>query len=185
DSLQKELSYVVAALSALSLCISSGVVTLTAYMQSHVLLGLHKSLDCWCCDIANNPDFEAGVQNWNAMQALLKCVGRELANSFLLLNAMAVVGLACFLTSCATIVLSDESSRLALLAEGLPSLPLLFIFLLSMRVFAHAAALTEKCRSIPAFVNQIPTPNCCDPSRQYLVTYIADSAAGFSVLNMK
>ena len=25
----------------------------------------------------------------------------------------------------------------------------------------------------------------CDPSRQYLVTYIADSAAGFSVLNMK
>ncbi|CAE7562316.1 unnamed protein product [Symbiodinium sp. CCMP2456] len=68
DSLQKELSYVVAALSALSLCISSGVVTLTAYMQSHVLLGLHKSLDCWCCDIANDPDFEAGVQNWNAMQ---------------------------------------------------------------------------------------------------------------------
>ncbi|CAE7567996.1 unnamed protein product [Symbiodinium natans] len=82
-------------------------------------------------------------------------------------------------------VLGEESRRLALLTQGLPSLPLLFLFLLSMRVFAHAAALTEKCRSIPAFVNQIPTQGCCDPSRQYLVHFIADSAAGFTVLNMK
>ncbi|CAE7568003.1 unnamed protein product [Symbiodinium natans] len=103
DSLTQALSYAVAALSALSLCVSGGVVTLTGYMQSHVMIGLHKSLDCWCCDIANNQDFEAGVQNWNGMQALLKCVARELANSFLLLHTLAVVGFACFLTGCATI----------------------------------------------------------------------------------
>ena len=44
-----------------------------------------------------------------------------------------------------------------LVLEGVHALPLLVFFALNMRVCAHGAALTEKCRVIPAFVNQIPT----------------------------
>lgn len=57
--------------------------------------------------------------------------------------------------------------------ECLSSLPLPFLFLLGMRVCAHGADLTEKCRAMPAFVNQIPTNVLIDVERQYLVRFIA------------
>ena len=41
--------------------------------------------------------------------------------------------------------------------EVLSGVPLLFMSCLSLKVSAHGAALTEKCRAIPPFVNQIPT----------------------------
>lgn len=61
---------------------------------------------------------------------------------------------------------------------------------MACEVCAHGAALTEKCRNIPAFVNQIPTKawgllfalqsgqDPLDEERQYLVRYVADSSAG-------
>ena len=38
----------------------------------------------------------------------------------------------------------------------------------------------EKCRQVPAFVNQLHG-NGADTDRQYLVRYISDSAAGFII----
>ncbi len=35
--------------SIISFSISSAIVMLSAYLQSHLLIGLDKSLDCWCC----------------------------------------------------------------------------------------------------------------------------------------
>jgi len=72
-----------------------------------------------------------------------------------------------------------------ILLEFCSSLPLLFLFGMSMRLFAKGAALTEKCRAVPAFVNQIPTTHWIDVHRQYLVTFITDSSAGFFVREVK
>ena len=58
------------------------------------------------------------------------------------------------------------------LVEGLAAVPLVFLFALSMRLFSHGAGLTEKCRTIPAFVNQIPREEGIDLERQYLVDFI-------------
>lgn len=42
-------------------------------------------------------NFPVGVESWNAMQALLKCVGRELAGSFVALQGLASIGFMYFL----------------------------------------------------------------------------------------
>ena len=81
-------------LSVLVFALTSGLLMSAAYTQSHLLLGLDKSLDCWCSHIMVMPDFEEGVRSWNVLQALLKCVGRELAGSFLVLQ---IFGSLCFI----------------------------------------------------------------------------------------
>ena len=47
-------------------------------------------------------------------------------------------------------------------------LPLVYLFFLSASLFAKGAWLSEKCRQIPAFVNQLDG-NGADSDRQYLV----------------
>eukprot|EP00435_Cladocopium_sp_Y103_P044108 s1414_g12.t1 len=177
--------------SIVSFAISSAVVLLSAYLQSHLLIGLDKSLDCWCCQIVDHLNFPRGVETWNAMQALLKCVGRELAISFVAMQLMASIGFMYFLVSGVAMAFRTD------IEECLSSLPLPFLLLVSMRVTAHGADLTEKCRAMPAFVNQkpgyfhlgivprIPTHILIDLDRQYLVHFIADSSAGFTVRDVK
>ena len=78
----------------------------------------------------------------------------------------------------------DDFETVPLLVEIFSSVPLLFLCTLSLRVSAHGAALTEKCRAIPSFVNQIPA-NDIDHNRQYLVRFIQDSSAGFCIRDVK
>ena len=58
--------------------VSSAVVMNGAYFQFNLLLGLGKTLDCWCSDLIESQDFTSGIESWNSIQALLKCVGREI-----------------------------------------------------------------------------------------------------------
>lgn len=81
-------------------------------------------------------------------------------------------------------LLGDDFETVPLLVEIFSSVPLLFLCTLSLRVSAHGAALTEKCRAIPSFVNQIPA-NDIDHNRQYLVRFIQDSSAGFCIRDVK
>ncbi|CAE7588166.1 unnamed protein product, partial [Symbiodinium sp. CCMP2456] len=172
------------ALSGLSLiifAISSGLVILGASVLSHILMGLDKSLDCWCCILLEEADFVVGVQSWNCLQALLKCIGRELGNAFVMAQALGAVGFVYFLASGVTNAFQKGFRIDMLIFEMVAALPLLFLFAVNMRVCAHGAALTEKCRQIPAFVNQIPSPEPIDTERSYLVHFITDSSAGFFV----
>jgi len=164
---------------------ASFLVTLAAYVQSHILLGLDRSLDCWCCSILNDSDFGLGVDSWNCLQALLKSIGRGIASSFLALQLFGAIGLIYILASAVTSSFQLGLTAEVLLVEGVHALPLLVFFALNMRVCAHGAALTEKCRVIPAFVNQIPTEDPLDEERQYLVRYVSDSSAGFFVKDLK
>ena len=65
-------------LSLLIYDLASGMMMAAAFTQTHLLLGLDKMLDCWCSHIMATPEFKKGVRSWNFLQALLKCVGREL-----------------------------------------------------------------------------------------------------------
>ena len=184
--IQRSWVYAIGAVSVVSYGISSAFVLLTAFIQTDLLLGLDKSLDCWCCQIVNhNMDFNLGVDSWNAVQALLKSVARELASSFLALQILSGLGFVYFLAVGVTFVFRSEHRPLPLLVEGLSSLPLVWLFLLSLHVSSHGAELTEKCQGIPAFVNQIWTRNSMDTNRQYLVRFISDSSAGFIVRDTK
>lgn len=171
-------------LSLLTYCASSALVTAAAYAQSHLLLGLDKSLDCWCSRILDLPDFRQGVQSWNALQALLKSIGRELAGTFLILQIFGSLCFMFFLVN-GVILVFEDLDAIPWTIEVFSGFPLLFMSCLSLKVSAHGAALTEKCRAIPSFVNQIPTEESIDQERQYLVRYITDSSAGFCVRDVK
>lgn len=170
--------------SLLVYALSSGLLTAAAYTQSYLLLGLDKSLDCWCSHLMAMPEFQEGVRSWNVLQALLKCVGRELAGSFLILQGFGYLCFIFFLVSGIVLIFSNDFEALPLMVEVLSGVPLLFLSCLSLRLSAHGAALTEKCRAIPSFVNQIPG-KLIDQERQYLVRFIEDSSAGFFVRNVK
>jgi len=176
---------VFAVLSFVSLGISSACIIWTTHLQAHVLIGLDQGLDCWCFELISSMDFHSGIESWNALQALLKSVARQLASSFLALFTLVVCGFVYFLVSGVVWVFQTDITARRLLMEGLSSLPLLFLFILGMRLFAFGADLTEKCREVPAFVNQIPSSNAADLSRQYLVRYITDSSPGFVVKDVK
>lgn len=170
--------------SLLVYALSSGLLTAAAYTQSYLLLGLDKSLDCWCSHLMAMPEFEEGVRTWNVLQALLKYVGRELAGSFLIFQGFGYLCFIFFLVSGIVLIFSNDFEALPLMMEVLSGVPLLFLSCLSLRLSAHGAALTEKCLAIPSFVNQIPS-KLIDQERQYLVRFIEDSSAGFFVRNVK
>ena len=85
----------------------SEVVKVMELSRCHMLAALDRSLDCWCFSMVSDPDFELGVHTWNRLQAgigfrwgwevkhrvscldqaLLKCVGRGLASSFIAMQA--------------------------------------------------------------------------------------------------
>ncbi|CAE6910201.1 unnamed protein product [Symbiodinium sp. CCMP2592] len=172
--------YSVAALSLISFVLSSSLVVLAAYIHSQLLIGLDLILDFWVSDVVTNADFSEGVRSWNSMQALLKSAGRELGNSFLALQVAGGLGLMIWLGDGITFLWRRDLQALPLSMEILSAMPLVLLFLLTTRLCAHGAALTEKCRAIPAMVNQIPGQSI-DMHRQYLVRFIADSAAGFII----
>lgn len=168
--------------SCILFAISSAVVMNGAYIQFNLLLGLGKTLDCWCADITETQDFISGIQSWNSLQALLKCVGREITPCFTALFLLGYVGFFAALAGSFALLLDDGLDVWKTSIYEWSLLPLLYLFYLSTRLCAKGASLSERCRQIPAFVNQLNMfGEGADTDRQYLVRYISDSAAGFIV----
>eukprot|EP00435_Cladocopium_sp_Y103_P065258 s2097_g27.t1 len=166
--------HVINGLCVVSFAICSALVVVVAYTQCHLLAALDKSLDCWCFNIVTDPDFDLGVLSWNRLQALLKCVSRSLASSFIAMQVLGAVGFVYSLASGIMVCFQFDFAAEKILREVLSSLPLLFLFALNMTVCTTGASLTEKCRNIPALVNQLPSDICIDTERQYLVNFLKD-----------
>eukprot|EP00435_Cladocopium_sp_Y103_P052066 s1995_g16.t1 len=177
--------YTLRGITALCWVVSSFLVVLEAYVQNHMLLGLDSSLDCWCAYLLDCPDFNLGVDSWNCLQALLKCISRKVAKSFLVMQITG--GIACIYCLASTVMVAFLSGFAlnVILVEGAFLLPVLMLFFLEMRVFWRGTAITEKCRIVPAFVNQIPAGRRINMERSYLVQFITDSSAGFFVREVK
>eukprot|EP00439_Symbiodinium_sp_Y106_P031564 s4559_g3.t2 len=238
--LAKVFAQVNEAITIISFGFVSAMILLTCYIQSVLLLAADGALDDWCLEVYDSQDYEVGVKTWNRMQALLKCLGRELetpttlsvqtgillkasgtvvlgirlatetalavimmmmmittmmimtmhmkmmvmmmmmAASWILLQAFGGIGFVAYSASAVSVVIqaSFESLSLSMIAGA--GAPAIFLLMIAIRLGAQAAALTEKCRVLPAFVNTIPGA-CIDLHRQYLVKFIVDTSAGFIV----
>eukprot|EP00438_Fugacium_kawagutii_P007167 Skav209286 [mRNA] locus=scaffold251:27670:29241:+ [translate_table: standard] len=161
--------------------LSSAVAVIGAYFQLTLVQGLQKSVDCWCGDLMEDPDFVAGINSWNTLQALVKCVGREITPCFLALSLFGHAGFFASVAASFSLLLGDNlvGQRVALYEFAL--LPLIYLFCLSTQLFAGGAGLSATCRQVPAFVNQLRRQNEPDADRQYLVGYISRSETGFVV----
>ncbi|CAK9052943.1 Uncharacterized protein SCF082_LOCUS28918 [Durusdinium trenchii] len=160
--------------------VSSWVAMNGAYFQFNLLLGLGKTLDCWCGDMLETQNFIGGISSWNSLQAMLKCVGREVTWCFTVLISLGYIGLFISLAASLSLFLEPDLDIGSVLLSESALLPLMYLFFLSARLVAQGALLSEKCRQIPAFVNQL-LGDRVDLHRQYLVHFIADSSAGFIV----
>ena len=76
-------------------------------------------------------DFISGIQSWNSLQALLKCVGREITPCFTASILLGYVGFFASLAGSFSLLLDDdmEAWKVALYESAL--LPLLYLFFLS------------------------------------------------------
>ena len=107
-SFDRQLILLKAGTSVCSFAVSSAVVMNGAYFQFNLLLGLGKTLDCWCSDILESQDFISGINTWNSLQALLKCVGRELTPCFTALNLLGYAGFFAALAGSFSLLLDDD-----------------------------------------------------------------------------
>ncbi|CAK9115345.1 unnamed protein product [Durusdinium trenchii] len=135
--------------------VSSWVAMNGAYFQFNLLLGLGKTLDCWCGDMLETQNFIGGISSWNSLQAMLKCVGREVTWCFTVLISLGYIGLFISLAASLSLFLEPDLDIGSVLLSESALLPLMYLFFLSARLVAQGALLSEKCRQIPAFVNQL------------------------------
>eukprot|EP00438_Fugacium_kawagutii_P022298 Skav233978 [mRNA] locus=scaffold1008:735340:736236:+ [translate_table: standard] len=172
-----------ASTSCLLFAVCSAVVMNAAYWEFTLMLGLGKTLDCWCADIMEDQDYITGIQSWNSLQALLKSVAREVTPSFIVLYLFGYAGFLVAVVGSISLLLDPNLDGATVALYEFALLPLIYLFFLSARLFAGGAGLSEKCQQIPAFVNQLSCAGLKEPDidRQYLVRYISDSRAGFIV----
>lgn len=183
--LARQLSHVTAALNCMAFLLSSAVVVKGAWFQCNLIVGLSKTVDCWCGQMFDSKDFEDGVGTWNAIQALLKSVGRELAPCFLTLQIAGNLGLVTALAGGFSVFLishdvQDVHTLAALIASGVSMLPLVVLFTVSARLLGEGGSLTKKCEDVATFINELG-PAECDAARQYLVQFVKHSRTGFIV----
>merc|ERR1712107_385915 len=70
-------------------------------------------------------------------------------------------------------------------AHGWLLLSVSLLALVDARLFLWAAEVTEKCARVPPLVNSLSFGVDVDPQRHYLVEYVAYSAAGFYVKEVR
>lgn len=180
--LAHSLSHLSCVITCVSFLLSSAVVLKGAWFQCNLLNGLSKTLDCWCSDLLQEPDFASAVSSWNSMQAILKSVGRELGDCFLSLQIVGHLSLITALAGAFSVLFFSEQEVESQVLQVLPMIPLLVLFGLAARLLAEGGALTKKCEDVPAFVNQLGSFDAESArARQYLVQFITDSRPGFIV----
>jgi len=165
-------------LALASFVIGSWIFQMLVICQLHLVSMLEIMVDRFCIKIYQEPDIVWGLDEWNAIQAILRLVATALDSCFLETQAMAHLALAIGAVH-SMLHRSDDS---CILKYALSLLP---VVLLSLGAWTHlycAAAVTEKCSRVPALLNAMAIQH---EERQCLVQYVTNSAAGFYVKEVR
>lgn len=169
-----------------------GVLSAVFYCKLHVCCALELAVDHYCVRFLEERELTTGIVQWNILQALLRRAAQVVEPCFLAAST-GILGLV-VLSSVQIFNVFGEASATGLDGltpdEGmclvlwsswvLPKVVLVFFF-----VF-RAAAVTEKCLRVPSLINaSILQGNEVDHENQYIVQYIAHSAAGFYVKGVR
>mmetsp|Transcript_89706 Transcript_89706/g.249182 ORF Transcript_89706/g.249182 Transcript_89706/m.249182 type:complete len:847 (+) Transcript_89706:87-2627(+) len=153
----------------------SGLFTALAYCVLHVASGLVLMVDAFAAQLTG--DFSDGVHAWNVLQAVIRQVCRAVERGFLVLLTTTFV-----LVLLVVVDLSAQGKR----SEYSKQLIVLALMAMVVRLCFKAAEVTEKCARMPSLVNGVSFDGReVDPCRHYLVEYIAYSATGFYVKEVR
>jgi len=166
--------------------IRNGVLFAFIHCMWQILSCLRLMVDSYCVEFWEDMSCEQCVATWNALQALLRRTAEAVENSFLALQIATTAALVCGAIRAVEITLRLNSSGLAMGEIGKSILlhsELLLLVMSSLVIFASAASVTEKCFRVPPLVNSalLEPDKHIDENRQYLVTFITNSHAGFYV----
>jgi len=164
----------------------NGVLLAFIHCMWQILSCLELMVDSYFVEFFENMNCERCVATWNALQALLRRTAEGVENSFLAVQVATTAALGCGAVRAVVITLRWNSKSLARGELGTSILlhtELLLMIMSGIVMFARAASVTEKCFRVPPMVNSVllEPDKYIDEDRQYLVTFIANSHAGFYV----
>eukprot|EP00927_Polykrikos_kofoidii_P010765 TRINITY_DN14550_c0_g1_i3.p1 TRINITY_DN14550_c0_g1~~TRINITY_DN14550_c0_g1_i3.p1 ORF type:complete len:634 (+),score=84.88 TRINITY_DN14550_c0_g1_i3:194-1903(+) len=172
----------------LSLCVFAGIAAVFGgimYLVLHVTCCLELIVDMFCIRFYSSRDFETGVKEWNAVQAILRRAAHIIDGCFM--SVQAAVGVTLLLSGSEIVTANWRGdARLAKIAFLRYSgwLPVAFLILYCL---FRAAAVTGRCLRAPALVNSLicSSEDSVNLERQYMVAYMEQSKAGFYFLGIR
>jgi len=150
----------------------------------HALTFLEFMLDAYSDEFYSTNAWAQGVCSWNVVQAMLHDLARRVDSTFLAMQTSSVI---VFLSFAAGILNCIKMRSGATLLDrsvwAAFQLPTLMMALAAFVPFVKAACVTEACIRIPPVMNSfgVTHDNAINRDRQYLVSYILHSQAGFRV----
>lgn len=157
------------------LIISSSELLLLTLVAQRITRQLACAVDSFCYHFWCDMSYTEAVSQWNMLQASVRHTCSLIEKCFALL-------LATFGAGCLVLVLDWNATRGV--EWFLCSLPILLVFIGKLMVCA--SNVSEACDRVPQLINATDlNENDLDPDRMYLVDYIAASAAGFYVFDIR
>jgi len=157
---------------------SSLLLVMLALLVAHISHALACAVDSFCIVLISSGDLTQAVPRWNMVHALLRKAAKSIQSCLFVLQATmlftVLLGAVDFYFSS-----QQEIGYVDLLG------PHAFLTFGIARVFHRAASVTEKCVRVPALINSCNFGNAIDETRQYIVQYVEQSAAGFYVCDIR
>lgn len=159
------------------------------YAQLHVASGLELAVDMFSAHFFNTKDICAATDEWNILQALIRCASCRIETSFMVLGASSLATLVLLATELWTKPELLQNPLQAVFWLGWVYPPVLLL----LYSLTRAAAVSEKCSRVAPFINSWDFPSeeeeyyqqWLHEGRQYIVQYIMQSEAGFYVKGVR
>lgn len=160
------------------------------YAQLHVASGLELAVDMFSAHFFDSKDICAAMDEWNILQALIRCASCRVETSFMVLGASSLATLVLLATELWTKPELLQNPLQAVFWLGWVYPPVLLL----LYSLTRAAAVSEKCSRVAPFINSWDFPSeeteeydseWLHKGRQYIVQYIMQSEAGFYVKGVR
>lgn len=119
---------------------------------------------------ATDCDFPKAVTRWSLIQAIISRSFKSTQYSFAVLS---LVSASSAMIALAKLIICKASYA------GSSTIPYVFLLCIPIRMMFRAAALTDLCERVPAFLTSITTAEQIDDKRMYLVQHVQSSRSGF------
>ncbi|CAJ1396531.1 unnamed protein product [Effrenium voratum] len=160
------------------------------YVQLHTSSALELAIDTFSANFFETKNIESAMEEWNILQALIRCASSRIECSFMVLAASCLASLVLLATEVWAHPEYLHKPLPAVLWLGWVYTPVLLL----LYSLTRAASVTEKCTRVAPFVNswdfEEDDEDSCISSglhhgRQYIVQYMMQSEAGFYVKGVR
>jgi len=175
-----------------------GLFLAVIHCLTQLLVFLDNMVDQYCMLCFQGVRCDRAVYVWNLLQALLRHVAKSMENCLVCLQVSIMFAFLWLLSRFvdALTKLSSESlmQQFAMMKhQGILSstifalISLLVMVPSSLVIFVKAASVSEECSRVPALINSLVTQpeKKMNLERQYIVTFIVNSDAGFYVKGVR